>query len=359
MKYHSTEYPISWLRDRQLEGNVILQKAFLQRRLVWKLRQKSHLVESILMGYPIPEIYIQLRTTSAGESSFTVVDGQQRISAILAFLGLKEEDEDNGFELAYLDPDSEWRNLSWDDLTEEQRARFFGHLLTVRILDDFSDEQIRDLFRRLNKYLTKLSDQEIRNATYSGPLIRFAQSVADDGFWAENRIVSAEDIRRMRDIEFMSELTIGLIHGPQGGSRKVIDDFYAQYEEYGEEFPSQVFVRRRFARTLETIQELFPDIKTTRWRNKTDFYTLFVALAHLMQEHRLGETRFRRLRKSLDEFAGAIGVRLADERATVSDAVVQYVRAVEKGVSDKARRANRHRALLEIISPHFTKRRGS
>lgn len=356
MKYHSTEYPVSWFKDRQLEGNLYLQKPMLQRRLVWKLRQKSNLVESVLMEYPIPEIFIEQRTTAEGESTFVVVDGQQRISAVLAFIGIKEDDEDNGFELKYLVEGSRFRNLSWDDLIEEQKAQFFGYLLAIRVLEETTDKEVRDVFIRLNKYLTKLSDQEIRNATYSGPIIGMAEAAARDDYWAENKIVSAEDIRRMRDIEYMSELIIGLIHGPQGGSTKVIDDFYAQYEDYPDEFPNQTAVRREFERTLSTIQLILPDIKETRWRNKTDLYTLFIGVAHLSRERRLPEDNVEALRRSLDQFADRVATRLADEKAKVPDVVINYVRAVEKGVSDIARRARRQESLLRVISRHFVAR---
>lgn len=50
----------------------------------------------------------------------------------------------------------------------------------------------------------------------------------------------------MKDIEFASELLIGVIHGPQGGSAKNIDKYYARYEDYDDEFPGQRVAVRRF-----------------------------------------------------------------------------------------------------------------
>ena len=356
MRYHSTEFPITWFKDRHEEGLLILQKPLLQRKLVWKMPQKSHLIESVLMRFPIPEIYIQQKTSPAGTSKFVVVDGQQRIAAILAFLGLKDDDPDNDFELKYVESDSPWQSLSWEDLTEEQMATFYCHLMAVRILDKATDEEVKDLFRRLNKYTTKLSDQEIRNATYTGPVLEMSEAQADSDYWAANRIVGAEDIRRMRDIEFMSELIFGIGHGPQGGSTKAINGFYEAYEEYPDDELSPSAIRRQFKRTLETIQEVLPDIRETRWRNKTDFYTLFVAMAGLLEDRRLPEENFGRFKKSLSRFERRIRVRLADEQAVVSENVIQYVRAVEKGVSDKARRAARQEALLGVIARYFRKR---
>ena len=353
MNYNSTEQTVSWFNQRANEGTLILNPPF-QRRPVWAQRQQSHLIESALLGLPIPEIYLQQKTSPDGTTQHIVVDGQQRIRAILEFIGTESK---GGFELQYLSEESPWGNLAFTDLTEDDRARFFGHRLAVRMLDNVTDEEVKDLFRRLNKYLTKLSPQELRNATYSGPLIKLAEVQAEDPYWVENRIVSPQSIRRMGDIEFVSELLIGVMHGPQGGSPKILDDYYAQYDAYETEFPDQASVRRRFSRSLELIQELLPDLKTARWHNKTDFYTLFVAVAHLLRDHRLPETQQRPLARSLASFAAEVDARLSDENASVSEVAVRYVRAVEKGSSDKSRRAARHQAMLDVISSHFRKRR--
>lgn len=356
MKYHSSEFPISWFADRKREGNLILEPPF-QRRLVWKLPQKSHLIESILMDFPVPEIYIQQTTTPEGHSTFGIVDGQQRISAMLAFVGLMDTDSDNGFSMKYLEKESDWRNLSWEDLTEDQKTDFYRSKMAVRILDDATDEEVRDLFRRLNKYLTKLSDQELRNATYSGPLVQFSLAIAEDEYWSDNKIVTAEDIRRMKDIEFISELVIGALNGPQAGSTKAIDDFYELYEEL-DELPQPRPLRRRFQVTWDTIAEILPDIRDNRWHNKTDYYSLFVSMSQLLKDQRIPEENLGLVRDQLNQLESGIATRLASEEAAVTNEVIKYVRAVEKGSSDRARRGARHEVLTDLLSPFFVQRHG-
>lgn len=353
MEYDSTQQTVSWFLQRDREDSLLLNPPF-QRRPVWTRRQQSHLIESLLMGLPIPEIYMQHKTSPDGTTQYIVVDGQQRTRAVLEFIGT---DGEEGFDLQFLSEDSSWRNRSFQDLTDDERTTFFGRRLAVRELHHATDEEVKDMFRRLNKYLTKLSPQELRNATYSGPFMKLAETVAESPYWAENRLVSAQSIRRMGDIEFASELLIGVMHGPQGGSARAIDEYYEQYEEYEDEIPDQAAVRRRFNRTLDAIQEVFPDIKSTRWHNKTDFYTLFVAMAHLLEAHLLPDRRITALRRALTGFATHIDTRLKDEHAEVPEVAVRYVRAVEKGSSEKARRAARHQAMLEVISGLFRPRR--
>ena len=81
----------------------------------------------------------------------------------------------------------------------------------------------------------------------------------------------------------MSELVIALMNGPQSGSSGTIDSFYLMYED-SDELPSQSLVKRLFGRTLDTIQSLYPgeQLKVSRWHNKSDFYSLFVALSQLV-----------------------------------------------------------------------------
>ena len=216
MKYSPTSHPISWFTEAEANGNLTLTPDF-QRRPVWTDRQKSNLIESILLKLPVPEIYMQLKTDAFGNNEYIVVDGQQRITAILEFIGVNKRDS---FELRNLDSNSRWMGYTFNDLTDEKKAEFYGHVMAVRYLQEVSDDEVEDLFRRLNKYLTPLNPQELRNATYRGPFLRMAERLAADQFWSENRLVTPNEIRRMRDIEFVSDLLIGVLHGPQSGNAK-------------------------------------------------------------------------------------------------------------------------------------------
>jgi hypothetical protein len=240
----------------------------------------------------------------------------------------------------------------WTHLSENRRFH-----AGFKYLNTDSDDEVRDMFRRLNKFLTPLKPQELRNATYMGPFIQLAEKLADDEYWAENRIVTPASIRRMGDVEFVSELLIGVLHGPQGGSERMIDDYYIQYEDYEDEFPQQRRVHRLFEETLVTIQQILPDIKETRWSNKTDFYTLFVGLASLLRTNELPKANIPRVKKALIAFEKEIDRRLGEEEANVSKNTVEYVRAVEKGANDKKRRADRQEALMNVLRGFFKEKR--
>jgi hypothetical protein len=355
MRYDATSQTLGWLKDRYLEGSLEIRPPY-QRRPVWTVRQKSNLIESILLKFPVPEIYIHTTTDENGRATYAVVDGQQRVRAILQFIGLDKDEgeaEDNGFSLEELSAESTWRNIAFNDLTPDQKKAFFGHQMAVRTLTDATEEEIRDLFRRLNRYLTKLNDQELRNATYSGPLVGLVSELADDDYWAENGIVSAALIRRMKDMEFVSELLFGVIYGPQGSTPKILDDYYEHFEQYSDEFPNQRTIKRRYLKTLGIVKDLFPEIRSTRWKNRTDFYSLFIVLAEILKDRTLPASQLSALRKTLSAFAESVDIRIEDEHAKVPKLVADYARNAIKGVSDRSRRAIRHDSIMETIGDYF------
>ncbi len=355
MQFDSSRQIISWFRDRYRERSLILKPAY-QRNPVWALRQKCRLIETILLELPIPEIYIQQSVLPDGSSQYAVVDGQQRIRTVLQFLGIDSDPKEisfNKFALDKLDQESEWSGLTFAELPDEVKKQFYGYSFVIRELRNASETELRDMFQRLNQYLTPAKPQELRNARYVGPFKQQALRLADNAYWSEKGIVTPASIRRMGDVEFTSELLTGVIHGPQGGSASVINLYYAQYEDYEDEYPGQRSAERLFADSLDLVQRLFPDIREHRWGNKTDFYTLFVVIAVLLSTHELPANATRKVRSALIDLAAEINVRLKNETAKVSKEAVEYVRAVEKGANDKARRGERHKVVLRVITPYF------
>ncbi|MBW8036008.1 MAG: DUF262 domain-containing protein [Planctomycetes bacterium] len=349
--FNSTEHPITWFRDRYREGSLVIRPPF-QRKPVWTARQKCSLIESILMRLPVPEIFVQHTTTSEGDTKYIIVDGQQRIRTVLQFIGAEQDTNEleyNKFTLDKLEAESQWCNLTFEELVDGSKTEFYGYRFAVRYLNTDNEEDVRDMFRRLNKYLTPLNGQELRNSTYRGPFVKLVERLADLDYWSIHHMFTPAQIRRMQDLQYMSELLIGVLHGSQGGSGKVIDSYYEQYEDYEDVFPDQVRTRKHFDLVLDSVQKFLPDIDDSRWNNRTDFYTLFVTLAGILRMGKILDERIPEVGRALHEFANAVDRRLGDENADVSADVKKYVRAVEKGANDKKRRADRQSVLTNVI----------
>lgn len=139
-----------------------------QRGDVWKPRQKSELIESILMGIPIPVMY--LFETREGKKQ--VVDGRQRITAVLEFLNGKYSLTD----LRIL-PDLNGKNFS--ALTPKMQGIIEDYQIMVYNIQPPTPERVKyDIFDRVNRGGTRLNSQEMRNALYHGPATEIIGAIA-------------------------------------------------------------------------------------------------------------------------------------------------------------------------------------
>src|SRR2546421_5325680 len=123
MKHLSQPRSISWFQDQYKAARLELRPPF-QRKPVWTDKQRSFLIESILMEIPIPEVYVQVTQAEDGTEQYGVVDGQQRLRTILQFVGIErekdQEDEDsNRFALEALPATSPYRDKTFGEVTGE------------------------------------------------------------------------------------------------------------------------------------------------------------------------------------------------------------------------------------------------
>src|SRR5258708_21843358 len=110
MKHASRPQSISWFQEHYKAIRLELRPPF-QRKPMWTNKQRSFLIEAILLDVPIPEVYVQVTQGDDGTEQYGVVDGQQRLRTILQFVGIErdadQEGEDvNRFALEALKPPS-------------------------------------------------------------------------------------------------------------------------------------------------------------------------------------------------------------------------------------------------------------
>ena len=217
---------ILWFKQIH-DRNELQMKPPFQRNPVWTEKQKSYLIDSILNQYPVPEIYMQEIVSDKGEVQYVLVDGQQRIRACLEFVN-------NEFEIDPKDS-PQWGNLSFEELKSEEKKRIYEYDFIARYLPDIPDAELRTIFQRLNSNNVVLNTQELRQATYWGPFIKTMNDLADLELWRKVDVFTNNDIKRMLDVEFISELAVGILHGLQ--NKKLTLDKY--YELYELEFPER------------------------------------------------------------------------------------------------------------------------
>jgi hypothetical protein len=334
---HTTHRTVSWF-NKTFANNELELSAPFQRNPVWTDVQKAFLIDTILHGLPIPELYMQDLGDESGAESHIVVDGQQRIRAVLDFIR-------GSYVLAGDDVTARWRGLSFEALSVEEKKAFFGYKFVVRVLPPSDEESLRKIFARLNRNVVALNEQELRNATYWGPFIKAIQSMADDDpYWADSGIFSANDHRRMIDHEFISEIAIAFLHGPQNKKEK-LDHYYQLYEE---QFEDRDRLVNTFRIVTAEIGQLLPRLSATRWKKKSDFYTLFLVLAPKAQDFPWPADRREAVSTRILDFGARVDRLLRIEEgewdAEQEDEKV-YARNVSRAASDRANRVARQDAL--------------
>lgn len=345
MQIDPSIHPISWFRDRNKEKNIVLKPPY-QRKPVWTYDQKAYLIDSILKNYVIPEIYIHRDFDEDDNVVYNIVDGQQRIRSILDFLN-------DSLPLSE-DYNPEYANLTFSELPHDDRKKILNFRIFTREISNATDEQVRNLFIRMNKNVVALNAQELRHATYSGSFIKTMEDLADDDYWAENKMVTPNEIRRMKDVQYISDIFISMIHGIQDKTKEM-NNFYESYEAEG--FPDKRKYLKRFEILLVTIDQIFPDIKTLRWKNKSDFYSLFMVLNDHFEKLPIDKKIANKIRITLLSFSKKIDQATKKENKAKHYPIniKNYVNAVTKSTTDKDRRIIRHKIISSLLNKIITK----
>lgn len=243
-----------------------------QRRAVWTNAHKSYLINSIFETMPVPTIYVRHTIDLEKETTIKeVVDGQQRCRSIIEY-------KDNGFGARH--PDHA-RRVYYRDLSPTQRQAFLMSKLPVAYLIGADDQDVIEIFGRLNAVSKTLNPQEKRSAQWSGEFHQFCLRQAVDRLpiWRDLNVFSATEISRMAEVQFMAELAMAFVNGMTDFSAARVTN---AYREWDEDFPHREDVGRRLDRVFAKIASVKQGaIKDTIFSRSPVFYSLVLVLDDL------------------------------------------------------------------------------
>lgn len=334
LKRRSNTQNTSWFLDQLTFGRLDLDPPY-QRKSVWTREYRQFFIDTVLNNYPCPPIFLNVETTSQGTSTYYVVDGKQRLTAIFDYI----HDEFKTGKKS----DPVFRDKYFSELSEELKTEFFEYSFTVENLTGASPEILNEAFDRLNRNTKQLTDQELRHAKFSGKFITLAETLAGDPFWREIDIATAAHVRRMKDIEFISEILILTINGVTGGNSDTIDSYYAKYDE---EIPMEDQLRSNYENCKILIQSLHLFDVDTRFSNLADFYSLWAALLSFVKSNT--EINIEETRKKLILFMDQVSLVNLGQKEPDSK-FFSYSNAVRQGSNKAENRRIRTELLQECV----------
>ena len=230
-----------------------------QRGFVWTIKQASRLIESFLIGLPVPPVFFYIDKHNKN----LVVDGQQRILSIMFFFeGYFGHGDVKGkrqiFKLTGLNKKSPFYDKKFTDLTETEQRKLNGSVLRAINIRQLSPKEentsIYHIFERLNTGGTPLTSQEIRNVVFRGAFLKKLKTLNDDPNW---RIIIGKKTpdKHQKDVELILRI-FGLAYH-LAGYEKPMNEFLNQTAKKHQDSEARLITQfiSKFSKTCKLIKE--------------------------------------------------------------------------------------------------------
>jgi len=338
----------------KIENGKLQPHPDFQRKLVWKKQHKYHFIETILLNYPFPEIYIASSEIDVEslEAKEIVVDGQQRLTTIRD----------------YIKGEGDFKNQnainSFTSLHTDQKKEFLNYYVSVRDLKDLKIDDIKEIFQRINHTEYSLNTVEKQNAQYGdGEFLLFCKQITDEDeitkqdtdivldkdvrkffvdFWNYTKVFDDNDNSRMLSLQFVATLVTTFLE-PDYFHRNTKTLKY--FADFNDGFPKNEEVIQEFVSVISFIQsiEFNPDSYFFR---KPNLFTLIIELTKIDLK-RINVKNFKDALINLEYLSNQYFAKIKLEE--ISEDYKQYFEYAKQGINDKNQRLHRAKVISQII----------
>ncbi len=283
---YGADFDVEGLVRRLKKGDIFIPP--FQRDYVWKITEASRFIESLLLGLPVPGIFLAREQNS---NKLLIIDGQQRLSTLLFFYEgyfdpKPEEKKRRVFALTKVQKIFE--SKTYAILNEEDRIKLDDSIIHATIVKQDSpqndDTSIYHIFERLNNGGRKLAPQEIRTALYHGSLINLLKALNENDYWRKvfgklnNRLKDQELILRFLALYFNYEKY-------EKPMTEFLNIFASRYRDAEAEFTDKAQMI-----FISTIRLIWENLGSSAFRpegslNAAVFDSVMVGVARRIQDH--------------------------------------------------------------------------
>ena len=324
------DYDVAGLVGRLRRGDIFIPS--FQRDYVWKLPEASKFIESLLLGLPVPGVFL---ARDSDTNKLLVIDGQQRLKSLQffyeGFFNPKDSDKNRRvFKLSKIS--KRFEGLTYQTLPERDRIQLDDYILHATVVKQESpssdDTSIYHVFERLNTGGQKLKPQEIREAVYHGSLMNLIDKLNLDSNW---RAIYGKTSPRLKDGELV--LRFLTFYHNASEYRRPLYEFLNQFSKKYQN-PAQEFLAKCEAKFTESIAIIFQALGEKAFKpegslNAAVFDSVLVAIARRLDAGSI--TNIEALRLAYEQLLQDQAYRAGTERASADEAnvAVRIRRATE------------------------------
>ena len=337
------------------KGQINLEPGF-QRSSVWRITDRKKLIDSILRNYPMPSIFLYKHIREDGEMVYDIIDGKQRLESIFMFMG-----QIRGGKFRVKLENNEWVNWKIIKQRHNQYKIIDYKIQTIVVDGELGD--IVDLFVKINSTGKALTGAEKRHAKYyKSEFLKKAAKLSEkfEDYFLSNNILSKNDVSRMKHIELICELMISSHCKDVINKKESLDKVMANDSICGQD------LKRCYQNTdycLKKLRKMFPEIKHTRFRKISDFYTLAVLVQKFHREGFILDDRKRNnlAWDILKEFSISVDniselIKKAKPALEEQEIFRDYYLTVQRGTDEINQRKRREGILRSVIGTIFEKK---
>lgn len=325
-------------------NEIVVNKEYQRSDKVWPDPARSYLIESILLGYPIPKFYLYFITDVKNRKTIKeIVDGQQRSRAIYDFF----HDE---FRISNTVETRDIRGQTYSDLSEDWQSKFISYSLSIDQFIGAANDEVREVFRRMNSYTVPLNPEELRYAANQGQFKWFISHLISQysPILARMGVFSNKSMIRMQDLKLFTEICHAIDNGITTTSRKSLDHIYRKYNA---SFPTRDEIEKSFEFAFDVFQRM-TYLKDGPLAKHYQVYSLILALIHTKlpipeeQKCRIGSLDEDKLEANLLNLSAAVD---PGDAGSAPSTVPEFVSASTDRTNVKDQRRTRFAAFLEVL----------